>query len=186
MSNKAGKAPLNLADLITLSRIIAALGLLLLPPFGIAFQCCYAFCGVSDVLDGFVARRLKVAGERGAKLDGAADTVFFLIILALSIRYLEIPTWAWGLAGAVLLIKVAGGVAGLIKFRALPFLHTHLNKAAGVAVFLFLPLYRLAGAAGALIPVLLVALLAATEELLLVLRAGELNREQAGIFRIKP
>lgn len=60
---------------ITLSRISLALMLLFLTPLSSAFLTIYLLCGLTDLIDGFIARKTGTTSSLGAKLDSAADTV---------------------------------------------------------------------------------------------------------------
>ena len=60
------------ANAITLLRISGTAVLLFLRPFSPAFFVVYTLTGVTDVLDGFVARKTGTASDFGAKLDSAA------------------------------------------------------------------------------------------------------------------
>lgn len=63
----------NIANYITIVRIICVFILLALPVFSNAFFILYFIAGTSDVLDGFLARKLKIQSEFGARLDSFAD-----------------------------------------------------------------------------------------------------------------
>ncbi|MBQ6866890.1 MAG: CDP-alcohol phosphatidyltransferase family protein, partial [Clostridia bacterium] len=65
-----------MANLITILRILASAALLFCPALSPAFFAVYIFAGVTDMLDGFVARRTGTASDFGAKLDTAADLIF--------------------------------------------------------------------------------------------------------------
>ncbi|MBQ5555857.1 MAG: CDP-alcohol phosphatidyltransferase family protein, partial [Erysipelotrichaceae bacterium] len=47
----------NLANIITFTRILGTLCLIFLTPLTLPFFVVYIWCGLSDVLDGFVARK---------------------------------------------------------------------------------------------------------------------------------
>lgn len=59
--------------------LAAAMGFL--PAAGGAFAALYLFCGLTDVLDGWLARRLHAESEVGARLDSAADACFTAAVL---------------------------------------------------------------------------------------------------------
>ena len=69
----------HLPNLITLSRLVSALLLMPIRAFSQAFFIVYTYCGVSDVLDGALARRLHCNDEFGARLDSIADIVFYAV-----------------------------------------------------------------------------------------------------------
>ena len=66
----------NAANVLTFSRILFAIAMLLASPFSAVFWICYLCAGLSDVLDGIVARKCKQESDFGARLDSIADFVF--------------------------------------------------------------------------------------------------------------
>ena len=66
---------------LTFSRIIMALALLMIVPFSRAFYLVYTYCGVSDGLDGWLARKTHSESKFGAKIDSLADLVFVGVCL---------------------------------------------------------------------------------------------------------
>lgn len=65
-----------IANILTASRFLFAVGMVLEAPFSPVFWVCYLGGGVSDLLDGPVARALHIQSDVGATLDSAADLVF--------------------------------------------------------------------------------------------------------------
>ena len=63
----------NTADTITSVRIAASLFLLLLPLRSVGFLVVYTLTGLTDVLDGWLARKTGTASDFGARLDSIAD-----------------------------------------------------------------------------------------------------------------
>ena len=64
------------ANLCTMARIAGAAALWLTRPETAGFYAIYALSGLSDALDGWLARRTGSAGDFGARLDSAADLLF--------------------------------------------------------------------------------------------------------------
>ena len=71
----------NIPNFITMLRILGTICLFFVEPFTVAFFVIYSLAGITDVLDGFVARRLKATSEFGAKLDSASDLVFYAAMI---------------------------------------------------------------------------------------------------------
>lgn len=96
------------------------------------------FCGLSDVLDGLIARKMKTTSEFGAKLDSVADLLFYSVmtikIMPLLIKYL--PTFVWYMLFGVVFIRLIIYVVIGIKYHKFSALHTYLNKLTGFATFL--------------------------------------------------
>ncbi len=122
---------------ITALRIVGTLAMIFTKPFTWVFYAVHFLTGVTDALDGFLARKLKVSSEFGAKLDSVAD-VFFTVTVIIKIlpALLDIlPTFVWYLAGVIVILRIASYVASAVKFRKIASLHTVLNKITGFMVF---------------------------------------------------
>lgn len=70
----------HLANVITLSRIVFAVSMILAVPFLPLFWMFCLLAGISDIVDGYVARKFNSQCAMGAKLDSIADLVFALSI----------------------------------------------------------------------------------------------------------
>ena len=81
----------HIANIITGSRIAFSLPLLFIPLSSAWFYVFYLLCGVSDMVDGTVARRTNSASEFGARLDTVSDFVFMTVALIKFVPYLHIP-----------------------------------------------------------------------------------------------
>jgi len=171
-------------NILSISRIVASILLLFFFDNLKAFIPLYLFAGISDILDGFLARRFKVESSSGARLDSIGDTFFFIILLVylfiaqqdIMLRYI-IPIIA------IAAVKLSSILIGLIKFRKLTMLHTIANKATGLLVYL-IPLFIWLGVNQFITFIIVIALLAATEEMIILIKSPrnyiEINRK--GLF----
>lgn len=123
---------------ITFLRMAGALCLLFVQPLSAAFYAVYTACGISDVLDGMIARATDSASALGAKLDSVADLLFFVIVLLrlISLLWTQLPAGLWCGVGAVLLFRICAYIIAALKYRRFASLHTWLNKLAGISLFL--------------------------------------------------
>ena len=126
----------HIANIITGSRIVFSLPLLFLPLASAWFYVFYLLCGLSDMIDGTVARRTNSATEFGARLDTVSDFVFMTVALIKFVPYLHIPTWLWIWIGIIAMIKLGNMVWGFVSTKKLIFPHTLLNKITGLLLFL--------------------------------------------------
>lgn len=140
-----------IADSITLSRIVFSLLLLFLPPASRSFLGLYLLCGITDVLDGFLARKLHTESEKGSALDSAADLVFAAVYAVKILPNLSVPVWILFWIAGIAAIKIWNIVLASKKKRRFFIRHSMANKITGILIFLF-PLsvqfadVRLAGA----------------------------------------
>ena len=128
-----------MANTITLFRIAVSIVLLFCPVFSSAFYTLYIAAGLSDMLDGFVARQTDTVSKLGARLDMIADLVFVVVCLIKLLPVLRIPAWLYAWIGIIALIKVVNIVSGFAVQKKLVAVHSVINKATGALLFL-LPL----------------------------------------------
>ena len=114
----------------------AGIVLLFCPVFSPAFFVFYIAAGLSDVLDGFVARKTNTVSKFGAKLDTISDFVLVVICLIKLLPVLRIPAWLYGWIGIIALIKVVNIVSGFAVQKRFVTVHSVMNKATGVLLFL--------------------------------------------------
>ena len=124
-----------MASIITGIRIICSIVLLFFPALSPEFYVLYITAGVSDMIDGTIARKTGTAGEFGSKLDTAADLVFVTVCLIKLIPVIHAPAWLiiWIIVIAV--IKTFNLISGYIKQKDLVALHTIMNKVTGILLF---------------------------------------------------
>ena len=126
----------HIANIITLSRSVLSLPLLFIPMTSAWFYALYLLCGLSDMIDGTVARRTNSASEFGARLDTVSDFVFMTVALIKFVPYLHIPTWLWIWIGVIAMMKLGNVVCGFVRTKKLISSHTVLNKVTGLLLFL--------------------------------------------------
>ena len=128
-----------MANTITFFRIAASIVLLFCPVFSPAFYAFYIAAGLSDMLDGFVARKTDTVSKLGARLDTMADFVFVVVCLIKLLPVLRIPAWLYIWIGIIALIKVINIISGFVVQKRFVTVHSVMNKATGALLFL-LPL----------------------------------------------
>ena len=121
----------QIANIITISRIFSSIYLLFCPVFSISFSITYLFCGITDMIDGTIARKTKSISELGARLDTIADGVFVAGCVAKILPLMQFPLWLWTWILMIAIIKIGSVVFGLISNKRLISMHTILNKVTG-------------------------------------------------------
>ena len=127
----------NVPNIITCSRILFSLCFLFFPTFSTGFYLFYTLAGLTDLLDGTVARRTDSETELGSKLDTAADWVFIITALVKVVPSLDIPLWLLIWVIAILIMKVVNVVYGFRLHGGFVAIHSTVNKIAGLLVFLY-------------------------------------------------
>ena len=128
-----------MANVITGIRILLSVGLLFCPALSPSFSVLYLTAGLTDMIDGPVARRTHTASSFGAKLDTVADAFFAAVCLCKLLPVLDIPGWLYVWIAVIALIKAVNIVSGYVVQKRFVALHTPMNKATGALLFL-LPL----------------------------------------------
>ena len=129
----------HLPNVVSVLRIAGSVGLLFCDVTGWAFWVIYAFCGISDMVDGWLARKIHAETRAGAVLDSVADIIFVACCAIRLLPVLEIPTWLWIWAGVIVFIKIVNQVSALIVYKRFCFPHTAANKLTGFLLFLAVP-----------------------------------------------
>ena len=129
----------QIANIITFCRLLGSIGLLFCPVFSAYFYGLYIFCGLTDMVDGTIARKMGAISEFGAKLDTVADFLFVIASFVKLVPVIRIPVWIWGWAAVIAVVKLVNLVWGSTQMKQMPSLHTIANKATGLCLFL-LPL----------------------------------------------
>ena len=142
----------HLPNILSALRLLGAVCLLLNDPAGAAFWVIYGLCGVSDMVDGYLARRLHAESKTGAVLDSVADICFVACCAIRLLTVLQIPTWLWIWAGSIVLIKIINQISALVVHKRLCFPHTKANKLTGLLLFMAVPM-----AFWSLVPIAIVA-----------------------------
>ena len=128
----------NLANIITSTRILGTLCLIFLTPLTLPFFVVYIWCGLSDVLDGFVARKLKIISSFGSKLDSVSDLLFYTVMMLKIWTFLQerLPQYIWILIYTVVGIRFLCYLYVGLKDHRFTSRHTILNKINGGLMFL--------------------------------------------------
>ena len=124
-----------MANFLTALRILCGVMILGCPVFSGQYFLLFLLGGLTDAADGAAARRLGTASEAGAKLDTAADFVFFSSVLIRLACAAVFPAWLLCWSGIILLIKLSGVLAGFVRHRRFITVHTALNRLCGAAVY---------------------------------------------------
>ena len=127
----------QIANMITGCRILCSILMLCFPVFSSDFFIAYLLCGLSDMVDGTVARKTNSMSEFGAKFDTVSDFIFIAVALIKLLPIIPIPNWLWGWIAVIAIIKISNIAWGFMYRKTLIALHTMMNKTTGLLLFLF-------------------------------------------------
>ena len=126
-----------MANIITGIRIVLSVVLMFCQALSPTFYALYIAAGISDMIDGAVARKTGTASEFGSKLDTIADIVFVAVCLIKLLPVLHVPLWLYIWIAVIAFIKVANIAAGFVGQKELISVHSMMNKVTGGMLFLF-------------------------------------------------
>lgn len=177
----------NLPNYITGLRILGTAALLFVEALSIPFYVIYVLTGVTDALDGFIARKTNTASALGARLDSVADLIFYTVLLVkiLPVMLQVLPTVIWYVVAGVLLIRVCAYALAFAKYKRFASVHTYMNKMTGASIFVYPFFLVLPVAVPVAFCVCAVAGLASLEELLIHAITKHYPEDTRTIFAIR-
>jgi cardiolipin synthase (CMP-forming) len=176
----------HLPNALSLGRLFAGPVLVALAAFQQerAFAILLVAALITDILDGWLARRLRLQSQFGAMLDSAGD-VTTLVAAATGIAVFHADVWHQHFVAICL---VLGGwfvvlAVALIRYRRLSSFHTYASKVAGYALGFFIAALFAFG----FIPWLfymaaVLSLISTTEELLLLWKLPQWRADVRGLW----
>lgn len=174
----------NLPNFFSLLRIALSVALLMINNSWFLFLIVYLICGLSDVLDGYIARWYQLKTDVGAKLDSLADFIFLITSLTCMIRSYGLAIsdtiLIWGLVVAV--IRLLNFCITKRKFNQLGMLHTVGNKLTGIIIFFVCPW----GTVMSNMPltIIIIPILSALEETLILFKMDNYDPNLSSLFRL--
>ena len=163
----------HIANVITGSRIVFSLPLPVLPLSSVWFYILYLLCGLTDMIDGTIARKMGSASDFGAKLDTASDFVFVLVCSIKILPLLHIPVWLWVWITLIALTKILNLTFVFIAKKKLISIHSVFNKITGLALFLLPPTLTVVKATHSVATICALATLAVVQEVYFVAKEQE-------------
>ncbi len=126
----------NIANYISISRMIMSIILFVTKTFSTVFYIIYIYCGISDMLDGFIARKSKNTSKMGARLDSIADMIFVIVAIVKILPVLNLSNGIVIWIIIIALIKIVNVICSYIYYKKIVFPHTVANKITGLLLFI--------------------------------------------------
>ena len=124
-----------IANFVTSLRVVFSLIMLYFPVFTPGFNTCYLLAGITDMVDGTVARMLGIESEFGEKLDTIADIIFVAAALYKLLPAIALATGIWIWTGIIAVIKVINIISGFVIQKRFVAVHSWANKITGLVLF---------------------------------------------------
>lgn len=177
---------LNLPNCVTAFRIVGTVCLLFTKPLSWPFYIVYTLCGLSDIVDGWIARKMGKSSEFGAKLDSVADLCYYAVmaLMILPVLWETLPVEIWYAVAFVVGLRVITYVMVAVRHHRFSAMHTYGNKMTGVGVFAIPYFIEQPIGVGYCIVACTVSVLATIEEFVIHLFSKEYNTKTKTIFQM--
>lgn len=132
------KSKITIPNCITSVRLIGSICMAFTKIFTPEFYIIYTVCGITDVLDGFVARMTKKTSEFGARLDSISDLIFYGVMLfkLLPSMLAAMPNAIPVMIASLLVLRICSYTIAAFRYKKFASLHTYMNKASGFSCFM--------------------------------------------------
>lgn len=169
-------------NIISSFRIIFSVTLVFVKPLGIVFYAIYIICGLSDMVDGLIARRMGTTSTLGERLDSIADIIMIgaliIVIYPILDPAAEILIWIISIG----IIRLSSMFVAFIRYKTFSMLHTYGNKITGIGLFIFPILIPFIDTTVLMYIICVVASMSAIEELIIQLTSNQLQPNKKSIF----
>jgi len=183
--NRGGKIMARyVPNMISMLRIILSVLLIPFIPVRVVFIAMYIAIGITDVLDGHIARKLGCESDFGAKLDSIADFVFYSIVVFIFIKlYSSILEGPHQVALIVIIsTRLVNILLTKLKYKRVVFIHTLANKTAGFIAYIIPIVFLFVHDGIVLWIILIIVFITAMEELLITIKYTEPDLNRRSIF----
>ena len=160
----------NIANIITVSRIICSVLLVFTAPFSVYFYILYLICGISDMIDGSIARYFHAESDIGSRLDSIADFVFFIIVALKIVPEINVSLIFVLWAGLIFVARLICIGISCKKDKNDYVTHSFLNKLTGFLIFVSVLFIRIIDLNIILTVLCLIASLATVDEVISCLK----------------
>ena len=154
----------SIPNLLTFARMLLCIPLGMTETLSPLFYLLYTLIGISDILDGWLARRWHCTTPFGAQLDGAADLNAFGVIGWKIWPILHFPACLWGLLVCIVCIRIGNMLCTYLRKSTNIFQHTLLNRLTGLLLFISIYVIESALFQWLAMGIAILALLAALQE----------------------
>ena len=126
-----------IANIVTGFRVICSILLLFFSVYSTGFFITYILCGISDMIDGIIARKTDTISEFGARFDTVADFMFFIICVIKILPLFDVSNMLLIFGVIIAIIKIVNVIWCYIRLKQIISMHTVLNKITGFLLFIF-------------------------------------------------
>ncbi|MGO0907449.1 CDP-alcohol phosphatidyltransferase family protein [Clostridioides difficile] len=174
----------NIANIITTLRIILSIVLLKIEMFSFLFFTIYIVCGVSDFLDGYIARKINITSKFGSRLDSIADICLVISMSIIMLPVINISKYIVLWILIIVLVRITSIIIVICKYNTFAILHTYGNKLSGFMLFCLPLFYNMMNTNLLASIVCVVASISAIEEVIIHILSKELKIDISSIIEV--
>lgn len=174
----------NIANIITTLRIILSIVLLKIEMFSFFFFTIYIVCGVSDFLDGYIARKINITSKFGSRLDSIADICLVISMSIIMLPVINISKYIVLWILIIVLVRITSIIIVICKYNTFAILHTYGNKLSGFMLFCLPLFYNMINTNLLASIVCVVASISAIEEVIIHILSKELKIDISSIIEV--
>lgn len=137
---------------------------------------------MSDVFDGYIARKTNTTSKLGEKLDSLADLILVVVLIMVLFPIINLTKQIIVWVVIIGMVRVVSIVVVFIKYKKFAILHTYGNKITGLLLFAFPLSFDFSKSDVFIYIICVAASFSAIEELLIHLRSKELRANRKSIF----
>ena len=171
-----------IANYISISRIFLAITLLLVKPLSIVFIAIYIICGISDIFDGYIARKTKTISKLGDNIDSVADLIMVVVMMIILYPIIKLTVQIIIWIVIIGIIRVVSMIVVFVKYKTFEMLHTYGNKITGLVLFTVPISLVFVQSEVLMYTICVVASISAIEELFINLSSNKLQINKKSIF----
>lgn len=175
---------LNIPNIISILRFILSISLFVVPINTLTFWTVYFLCGLSDVLDGFLARALDLVTSFGSTLDSLADIVFDCTIIYFIVSTINISRTVIVSVIVIFIMKIINYLYSIRKYEKVIFLHLYSSKLTGILLFSVLPAIHIFRFNYIFIMTIIVAFMACFEEFAILILALKPESDTKSLYHL--
>ena len=123
-----------IASIVTCCRIFGSLLLLFFPASSVEFHIIYVICGISDMVDGTIARKISGVTQMGAKIDSVADIIFVIVSFFKILPTIDIPRWLWIWGFVIALVKIGNVIFGYVAEKQFIIIAYYIEQDNGIVI----------------------------------------------------
>ena len=174
----------HLANIVTFSRIIAAIGLFFFTTVSGHFIAVYSYCGFSDFIDGPIARKTNSSSLLGARLDTIGDVLTYLALAKILFLESLIPFWVILWFAVSVIGFITSAVISKVRHGQFYFVHSLFGKILGGCLFLLPFAIKLINGLICMGIVCMVSSIAAGESVFIQLKSADAQPDVLSIKKI--